>query len=66
MQEGDFMIKTLRNKKGYTQEHVARLLDITLRHYINIENGKTVPNIVTGLKLAVILEVDPLILWNIL
>ena len=58
-------IKNYREKKGYTQEQVARLLGITLRYYQNIEQGKQKPNIIIGLNLAIILKVDPLKLWKI-
>ncbi|MBO8161991.1 MAG: helix-turn-helix transcriptional regulator [Thermosipho sp. (in: Bacteria)] len=54
-----------RKEAGYTQEQMARLLNVTLRHYINIEKRKVLPNIVTGLKLAKILKVNPFELWNI-
>lgn len=56
-------IKELRNKVGYTQEDIARLLDITLYYYQRIESGKSLPNIKIGLKLSKILKVDPFKLW---
>ena len=40
---GDIMIKELRNKKGYTQEQLADTLQISLRHYIRIENESIIP-----------------------
>ncbi|ACV63430.1 transcriptional regulator, XRE family [Desulfofarcimen acetoxidans DSM 771] len=58
-------IKDYRQKKGYTQEEVARLLDITLRYYQNIERGKQKPNVIIGLNLALILKVNPFKLWKI-
>lgn len=63
---GDIMsttIKEIRRKKGYSQEFIARKLNISLRHYQKIENGDTIPNVITGLKLALILGVDPLTLF---
>ncbi|PKM86881.1 MAG: XRE family transcriptional regulator [Firmicutes bacterium HGW-Firmicutes-12] len=58
-------LKEYRNRKGYTQEQVARNLDITLRHYQYIEHEKVTPNVLIGLKLAQLLEVDPFILYRI-
>ena len=57
-------IKEIRTKKGYTQEDIARKLDVTLRHYQNIETGKTIPNVITGLKMAKLLNINPYELWN--
>ncbi|HOA55840.1 MAG TPA: helix-turn-helix transcriptional regulator [Clostridiales bacterium] len=47
------------------QEQLARLLDISLKGYQNIEAGRHVPSIITGLKLAYYLDVDPYILFNV-
>jgi putative transcriptional regulator len=53
------LIKLYRNQKGYTQEQVAALLGITLRHYQNIEYGKTIPNYLLGYRLCLILDIEP-------
>ncbi|MFZ5944411.1 MAG: helix-turn-helix transcriptional regulator [Bacillota bacterium] len=53
------MIKQLRQEKGLTQETLAKELNITLRHFQNIENGKTTPSVIIGLKIAKILGCDP-------
>ncbi len=37
------MIKEMRNKKNYTQEEMADKLGISLRHYVRIDNEKTIP-----------------------
>lgn len=37
------MIKELRIKKNYTQEEMADMLNISLRHYVRIDNEKTIP-----------------------
>jgi len=58
-------LKEFRIKKGYTQEQLARHLNITLRHYQYIEHEKVLPNVIIGLKLAQILGVDPFVLFNI-
>lgn len=59
-------IKEARVKKGYSQENLARLLEISVRTYQKIEAKEDyLPNIVTGLKLAKLLEVDPYEIWQI-
>ena len=58
-------IRYYRKLRGLTQEEIARLLNISLNHYYRIEKGKSLPNVVVGLKLAVILNIDPYILWEI-
>ena len=37
------MIKELREEKGYTQESLAGELQISLRHYVRIDNERTIP-----------------------
>jgi DNA-binding XRE family transcriptional regulator len=56
-------IKDHRLKCGLTQEFIARALDITLNTYQKIEYGEITPNVLTGLKLAILLKVEPNILW---
>ena len=60
------MIKKTRIKKGYTQEEIARKLDISLRHYQNIEQKKTLPSVVIGLRLSLILDVSPYWLFDVI
>lgn len=38
-------IRTARMKKGYTQEHLAELLDITPGHLKHMESGKRNPSV---------------------
>ena len=56
-------LKEIRTQKGFTQESLAKALNITLRHYINIEQGKSLPNILTGLLISKLLKVNPYKLW---
>lgn len=58
-------MKRFRGMKKYTQEQTARLLDITLNHYQKIESGSTIPNVILGLKIARILDVDPFELFDV-
>lgn len=50
-------IKKIRMQKNKTQEELARMLDISLRSFQNIENNIQTPNVITALKLAKILNV---------
>lgn len=52
-------IQLARIKKKFSQEQTARLLEVSLRHYQKIEYSEVLPNIYTGLKLALLLETNP-------
>ncbi len=52
------MIKELRIKKNYTQEEMANKLQISLRHYIRIDNETTIPRPDVFLNLINILNMD--------
>lgn len=58
-------IKESRIKAGLTQEELARLLNISLRYYQNIESYKSIPNVILGFKLSIILKQNIDLLWNI-
>lgn len=51
-------IKEIRKGKEnkYTQEKMAREIDITVRQYINIENNKSIPSVYIALKIADVLK----------
>ena len=57
------MIKDKRKKMKITQETIARMLDITLRHYQNIESYKSIPSVLIGYKISIILDSDISVLW---
>lgn len=57
-------IKLARIKRKLSQEQIARLLDVSLRHYQKIEYGEVLPNICTGLRLALLLETSPYELFD--
>ena len=61
----DSKIKLIRKKHKISQEQMARMLDISLNHYQNIEKKKAAPNIYTGLQIAAILQIDPYELWSL-
>ena len=41
-------IRAARMEKGYTQEKLSELLDITLVHLANIEGGRRNPSVISG------------------
>lgn len=53
------IIKNARIQKGYTQENVARILDMPLRSYQSIEYNHHEPKVIIALKLCQLLDVDP-------
>ncbi|MEO3945787.1 helix-turn-helix transcriptional regulator [Gorillibacterium sp. CAU 1737] len=48
-----------RTQKGLTQEQVSRTVNISLKHYQNIEHGITSPTVNIALHICEILDVDP-------
>jgi|GEM_PF-3106075 len=58
------LLRQLRQTKGLSQEEVARKIDITLRHFQNIESGKSIPNVFLGLRIARLFVIDPYQLWD--
>jgi transcriptional regulator with XRE-family HTH domain len=56
-------IKELRKKRGFAQEEVASLANITAKHISSIELGKENPTVDTLLKLADVYKVE---LWELL
>lgn len=49
-------IKIARSKKGYTQQDLANLLDVSRQTINSIEANRYVPSTVLALKLALYLE----------
>ena len=58
------MIKATRMEKGYTQEEVARKLDISLRHYQKIESYESFPSVIIAIHLSNILGRSINLLWD--
>ena len=52
-------LKDIRDRKGYTQQHMANLLGVTVQQYNFIENGKRQQdlNLSTASKLSDIFEI---------
>lgn len=48
-----------RNNRGLTQEQVSRAINVSLKHYQNIEHGIASPTVNIALHICEILGVDP-------
>lgn len=48
-----------RKNKGYSQEKLSREINVSLKHYQNIEHGITTPTVTIALHICEILDVDP-------
>ncbi|MBI4690048.1 MAG: helix-turn-helix transcriptional regulator [Nitrospirae bacterium] len=55
-------IKSLRESKGWTQEHLAEKMDISTNYLSSIERGKENPTFDMLIKLALALKVD---MWEL-
>lgn len=51
-------IKEIRNKKGLTQEEVAKKLGFSIARFSEIERNKKIPSVLLSLKIAQALECD--------
>ncbi|CAM3465441.1 MULTISPECIES: helix-turn-helix domain-containing protein [Paenibacillus] len=52
-------LKEAREKKKLSQESVSRAVNISLRHYQNIEGGITIPAVNIAHHICEVLKVDP-------
>ncbi len=48
-------LKALRAEKGYTQEELAKLINVSQPTYANYERGKIKPHVNTQIQLAKVL-----------
>lgn len=52
-------LKDSRVNASYTQEDVVRYINVSVRHYQDIEAGKKIPGVVLALELCKLFNVDP-------
>ena len=55
---GGIMFKAYRIKRGYTQETLAEILNISTRHLQRIENNENEPSLELLKKIIKILNID--------
>ncbi len=56
-------IKNARIVKGYTQEEFSLKIGVTKDYYAKIERGVAKPNVYTGLKICLYLDLEPFTTW---
>lgn len=59
-------LKDLREKKGITQETLAKKIQCTKQHVSNVENGKTMPSFVYLNRSAKMLGIDKQMIRDVL
>lgn len=52
-------LKQAREHKKLSQEKLSRAINVSLKHYQNIEHGITMPTVNIALHICEVLEVDP-------
>lgn len=52
MKQKNMKLISAREAKGYTQQHVADLIELSLRQYQRYENEEKIPNVIISKKLA--------------
>lgn len=52
-------LKEARKRKNLSQEKVSRAVNVSLKHYQNIEYGITMPTINIALHICEVLGIDP-------
>ena len=52
-------LREARNHKGISQERLSRMINVSLKHYQNIEHGLSVPTVTIALHICEILDIDP-------
>ncbi|WP_152396596.1 helix-turn-helix domain-containing protein [Paenibacillus guangzhouensis] len=48
-----------RKHKGISQEKLSRAINVSLKHYQNIEHGITTPTVTIALHICELLDIDP-------
>lgn len=52
-------LKQAREEKKLSQEKLSRSINVSLKHYQNIEHGITMPTVNIALHICEVLDVDP-------
>ncbi|MED4898931.1 helix-turn-helix transcriptional regulator [Brevibacillus porteri] len=52
-------LKDARIDKKLSQEKISRIINVSLKHYQNIEYGITVPFVTIALHICEVLNIDP-------
>ncbi|MFF0830336.1 helix-turn-helix transcriptional regulator [Brevibacillus sp. NPDC003359] len=52
-------LKDARIDKKLSQEKISRIINVSLKHYQNIEYGITVPSVTIALHICEVLNIDP-------
>ncbi|CAI8761904.1 Transcriptional regulator [Brevibacillus sp. IT-7CA2] len=52
-------LKDARIDKKLSQEKISRTINVSLKHYQNIEYGITVPSVTIALHICEVLNIDP-------
>ena len=52
-------IASLRRKKGFTQEQLAEMAELSIVYISHIENSHSIPSLETVMKLCAALEITP-------
>ncbi|WP_163858970.1 helix-turn-helix domain-containing protein [Paenibacillus elgii] len=48
-----------RKQKQLSQEKISRIINVSLKHYQNIEYGMTIPTVTIALHICEVLGIDP-------
>ena len=51
-------LNTYREKKQYSQEHMAELCNLSLKGYKNLEQGTSIPSLATALRIHDVTGMD--------
>ena len=51
-------LNTYREKKQYSQEHMAKLCNLSLKGYKNLEQGTSIPSLATALRIHDVTGMD--------
>ncbi|MFF0828808.1 helix-turn-helix transcriptional regulator [Brevibacillus sp. NPDC003359] len=52
-------LKEARTQKKLSQEKIARTINVSLKHFQNIEYGITIPTVTIALHICEVLDIDP-------